>query len=168
MVLFVTRPYCVCVTRLWCDFIVNWLAISISSNNCFPLHYSDNRPHRWDPHAFHPWLIDCWSNQHVVKKTDSSLLASVCRKVLREQGREIIKLFSCSNQLSMKFEMFTSIKKYQDNQLFSGSDKPRTLFFLLINVKMPTIAGILTSISKKYFMFIWVENGKSRGQIKPD
>ena len=39
-------------------------------------------------------------------------------------GPEVIKLFSCSTQLSMKF-------------------------FLLINVKMPTIVGILTSMSGK-------------------
>ena len=37
-------------------------------------------------------------------------------------GHEVIKLFSCSAQLSMKF-------------------------FLLINVKMPTIVGILTFMS---------------------
>ena len=39
-------------------------------------------------------------------------------------GSEVIKLFSCSTQLSMKF-------------------------FLLINVKMPTIVGILTFMSRK-------------------
>ena len=39
-------------------------------------------------------------------------------------GPEVIKLFSCSAQLSMKF-------------------------FLLINVKMPTIVGILTFMSRK-------------------
>ena len=39
-------------------------------------------------------------------------------------GPEVIKLFSCSTQLSMKF-------------------------FLLINVKMPTIVGILTFESRK-------------------
>ena len=39
-------------------------------------------------------------------------------------GSQIIKLFSCSTQLSMKF-------------------------FLLINVKMPTIVGILTFMSGK-------------------
>ena len=33
---------------------------------------------------------------------------------------------------------YKSIKK----SIFSGSDKPRMLFFLLINVKMPTIVGI--------------------------
>ena len=30
-------------------------------------------------------------------------------------------------------------QKYQETRLFIGSDKPRMLFFLLINVKMPTI-----------------------------
>ena len=39
-------------------------------------------------------------------------------------GPEVIKLFSCSTQLSMKF-------------------------FLLINVKMPTAVGILTFMSGK-------------------
>ena len=38
---------------------------------------------------------------------------------------------------------------------------PRMLFFLLINVKMPTIDGILTFMSRKIFMLSWVENEKS-------
>ena len=41
---------------------------------------------------------------------------------MQSSGPEVIKLFSCSTQLSKKF-------------------------ILLINVKMPTIAGILTFIS---------------------
>ena len=47
-------------------------------------------------------------------------------KTLRcsQSGPEVIKLFSCSTQLSMKF-------------------------FLLINVKMPTTVGILTFMSMK-------------------
>ena len=37
--------------------------------------------------------------------------------------------------------------------LVLGSDKPsRMLFSPLINVKMPTIVGILTFMSRKYFM----------------
>ena len=43
---------------------------------------------------------------------------------IQSPGPEIVKLFSCSTQLSMKF-------------------------FLLINVKMPTIVGILTFMSGK-------------------
>ena len=45
------------------------------------------------------------------------------RKV-RKSGPEVIKHFSCSTQLSMQF-------------------------FLLINVKMPTIVGILTFMNRK-------------------
>ena len=43
-------------------------------------------------------------------------------------------------------------EKYQEIQHFSGSDKLRMLFFLLINFKMPTTVGILTFINRKYFM----------------
>ena len=67
-------------------------------------------------------------------------------------GPEVIKLFSCSTQLSMKFEILISIKISRNSAFFSDSDKPRMLFFLLINVKMPTIVGILTFMSRKKFM----------------
>ena len=61
----------------------------------------------------------------------------------------VIKLFSCSTQLSMKFSMFISMKIFS---FFSNSDQPKVLFFLLINVKMPTIVGILIFMSRKNFM----------------
>ena len=41
---------------------------------------------------------------------------------------------------------FKYIKKFS---FFQVLDKPRMLFFLLMNVKMPTIVGILTFISRK-------------------
>ena len=44
---------------------------------------------------------------------------------------------------------YKNIKKFS---FFSDSDKPKILFFLLINVKMPTIVGILTFMSRKDFM----------------
>ena len=47
-----------------------------------------------------------------------------CSMNVPKQGPEVLKLFSCSTQLSMKF-------------------------FMLINVKMPTIVGILTFMSGK-------------------
>ena len=49
-----------------------------------------------------------------------------------KSGPEVIKLFSCSTQLSMNFQMQLSIK-VSEIWLFLGSDKPRMLFFLLIN-----------------------------------
>ena len=45
-------------------------------------------------------------------------------------GPEVIKLFSCSAQLRLKF-------------------------ILLINVKMPTIVGILTFMSKINYRILW-------------
>ena len=52
---------------------------------------------------------------------------------------------------SVKHEILNT-HKYHEIQLFSDSDKPRMLFCLLINVKMPTIVGILTFMSRKIFM----------------
>ena len=57
-----------------------------------------------------------------------------------------------STQLSMRFLNENKYKTYQENQLFSGSDKLIMHFFQLINVKMPTIVGILTFMSRKNFM----------------
>ena len=50
---------------------------------------------------------------------------------------------------------YKNIKK----SAFLGSEKPRMLFFLLINVKMPTIV-VLTFMSRKNFMLSRVEREK--------
>ena len=42
--------------------------------------------------------------------------------------------------------------KYLEIQPFSGSGKPRMQIFLLINVEMPTVVGILTFIIRKKVM----------------
>ena len=52
------------------------------------------------------------------------ILVSHLKTYVMESGPKVIKLFSCSTQLSMKF-------------------------FLPINVKMPTIVGILTFMNRK-------------------
>ena len=44
---------------------------------------------------------------------------------------------------------YENIKKFS---ILSGSDKPRMLFVLLINVEMPTIVGILTYMNRKNSM----------------
>ena len=43
-------------------------------------------------------------------------------------------------------------KKTSRNSAFIGSDKPRMLFLLLIDVKMQTIVGISTFMSRKNFI----------------
>ena len=71
---------------------------------------------------------------------------------------EVIKLFSCSTENEiLNAHEYKNIKKFG---LFLGSDKPRMLFFQLINVKMPTIVGIFTFMSRKNFMLTGVEHEK--------
>ena len=60
---------------------------------------------------------------------------------------------------------YETVKKFS---IFSGSDKLRMLFFLLINVKMPTIVGILTFLSRKFFMLNCIEHEKSFITSGPD
>ena len=59
------------------------------------------------------------------------------------QGPEVIKLFSSSTQLSMKFQLLikTKMKTFLVFKLSDG------VFIMLINDKMPTIVGILTFMS---------------------
>ena len=64
----------------------------------------------------------------VVLSTRYSLIQS---HILPKPGPEVIKLFSCSTQLSMKFS-------------------------LLINMKMPTIFGIFIFISREIFMLNFI------------
>ena len=58
-------------------------------------------------------------------------------------------------------------KKYQEVRPFLGADNPRMLFFPLIQVKMPTIVGILTYMSGKIFKLNWVEHKKSFYSLGP-
>ena len=64
-------------------------------------------------------------------------MARLTKPVQIVSGPEVIKLFSCSTQLNMKF-------------------------FLLINVKMPIIVGILTFLSGKNSSVGLSEPNKSR------
>ena len=61
---------------------------------------------------------------------------SVGTKPISESGPEVIKLLSCSTRLSMKF-------------------------FILINVKMPTVVGFLTFMSRKNSILGLCESEKS-------
>ena len=56
--------------------------------------------------------------------------------------------------------MLISIK-ISRNLYFLRSDKPRMLFFPLINVKMPTIVGILTFMSRKILCSVELSMKKS-------
>ena len=57
--------------------------------------------------------------------------------------------------------MHKNAHKYKKNL---GSEKPRMLFVLLINVKMPTIVGILTFMSNCWHFNIY-EQAKFHAQM---
>ena len=65
----------------------------------------------------------------------TGLFANYSDHTLKRSGPKVMKHFSCSTQLSMKF-------------------------ILPINIKMPTFVGILMFISKINFMLSWVEHEK--------
>ena len=67
-------------------------------------------------------------------------------------GPEVIIHFSCSTQLSMKFQMHIKTKMLK-NKIFSCFQTlTDDVFIMLINVKMPTIVGILTFMSNLNFV----------------
>ena len=59
------------------------------------------------------------------------------------------KPFFMLNSAEHEILMLIRIKNIKKYRFFSGSDKLGMLFFLLINVKMPTVVGILTFMSRK-------------------
>ena len=73
---------------------------------------------------------------------------------------KVIELFSCSTQLSTKFQLLikTKIQTNEEVSCFNLSD---VVFIMLINVKMPTIVGILTFLSMINFVLSYVEHEKS-------
>ena len=58
---------------------------------------------------------------------------------------------------SAKHELLNA-HKYQEIKHFSGSYNASMLFFLLRNVKMPTVVGILTFMSRKNYMLSCLEH----------
>ena len=64
-----------------------------------------------------------------------------------QSATEVIKLFSYSTQLSTKFILLIKKLKYQQMKKFLAFSLSDVVFIRLINVKMPTIVGILTFMS---------------------
>ena len=64
----------------------------------------------------------------------------------RPRGYKKIFLLNAAKQGILNAHKNKNIKKFN---FLSDSDKARMLFFLLINVTMPTVVGIFTCISRK-------------------
>ena len=69
---------------------------------------------------------------------------------------KVIKLFSCSTQISMKFQLLIKnkiIKKTIHVLAFKLLD---VVFIMLINAKMPTLVGIFTFVSMIIYMYMLI------------
>ena len=73
-------------------------------------------------------------------------------------GSEVIKLFSCSTQLSMKFSLLINMKMPTIVGIFIFISREIFKFSLLINMKMPTLVGIFIFISREIFMPSYVKH----------
>ena len=68
-------------------------------------------------------------------------------------GPEVIKLFPCTTQMSTKFQLLIKAKILTKKNFHSISFSD-VVFIMLINVKMPTVFGIFTFMSRIHFMLI--------------
>ena len=84
-----------------------------------------------------------------------------------ESGPEVIKLPSCSTQLSTKFRLLIKAK-IPTNEEVSCFKSLIVVFIMLINVKMPTIVGILTFMSRINFVLSSFEHGQFFKTSGPD
>ena len=80
--------------------------------------------------------------------------------MLLNPGPEVIKLSSCSIQLSMKFVLLINLKLLTV-AILSCLTLLSMKISLLINMKMPTVIGIFKFISRDFYMLSWVEHAKS-------
>ena len=80
---------------------------------------------------------------------------------IRKTDSGVINCFSCSNHLSTKYYMLikTKLKHWQITKYLAFSPS-NVVFIMLINVKMPTIVGILTFISRINFVLSSAEHEK--------
>ena len=78
--------------------------------------------------------------------------------VFESLGSEVIKLFSCPTQLNMKFFLLLNVKMPTVVGILTFTSMKK--IFFLINVKMPTIVGILTFMSMKNSILGLSEPGK--------
>ena len=58
-------------------------------------------------------------------------------------------IFNSAKHVMLNAHEYQSIKNFS----FLGSDKPRMLYFPALNIKVPTIVGILKFMSREIFMF---------------
>ena len=101
-------------------------------------------PSLFEPLMFYCKLTKSWVRHVQIIQAESNL----CTAVWPQSYKSFFMLNSAEHKI-------INAHKYKNLRKFStilGSDKLIMLFFLFINVKMPTTVGILTFMSRKNFM----------------
>ena len=142
--------------------VLNWIMLYQSIERCGPndLYHDKIRKttykcaHRKDSNqpGIMPNLIGVFAEDSVVNLRTKVFF-------MRRSSSEVIKLFPCSTQLSTIFQLL--IKTKNTDKEVSCFKSLRCCIYLLINVKMPTIVGILTFMSRINFLLSYVEHEKS-------
>ena len=107
---------------------------------------------------------------HIMHDGHSFILPLFLGKHLSDlPSPEVIKLFSCSTQLSTKIQLLINLK-YRQIKKFLALSLSVVVFILLLNVIMPTIIFILTFMSRINFMLSRVEYEQDKFDefISPD
>ena len=73
----------------------------------------------------------------------------------RPQGYNILFMFNSAEHEILNDHKYKNIKKLS---IFQAQISLECYFFLLISIKMPTIVGISTFMSRKKFKLSWVEH----------
>ena len=84
---------------------------------------------------------------HLHAKSKKQFMMSLAYHCGLRPGHEVIKLFSCSTQLSTKFQLLIKTKILTNKEVSCFKS-----LIMLINVKMQTIVGILTFMSRINYM----------------
>ena len=93
-------------------------------------------------------------SEHKISETalyKNVVLYTKCSGSSDATGPEVIKRCPCSTQLSSKFKLLIK-QKYRQMKKFLASSLSDVVFIMLIIVKMPTIVGILTFMSRINFL----------------
>ena len=88
-----------------------------------------------------PWLLPC----------NKAMFSRKNVYVRRMPGPEVMKPFSCSTQLSTKFQLLIKLI-YRQIKKCHALSLSEVVFIMLINVKMPTFVGILTFMRRINFV----------------
>ena len=143
------------IRRIHFDFKGCWVVI-YNFIQILKAHSVSKQWRTWSDTTF--WAF--WSTRFCLPMSHKMDVMLIC-VMSNRLGPEVIKLVSCLTQLSMKFQLLVKLKYWQMEK-FLALSLSDVVFVMLINVKMPTMVGILhfNIYEQDNFLLSWVEHEK--------